>query len=111
MDDPISRWSRLVRSPGTVRLHGSHQTTVPALGDGLTDPAARPGIRLQVHPIATSTPVYLLDVTSSAVQAMLEGFLRSGVATGKFLSWESRGFGARRRDTLHIRPGPGRQKA
>ena len=106
MDDPISRWSRLVRRPGTVRLHGSHANMVPAKGEGVASSNARPGIRLQVHPEATDQPVYLIDITSSALQAMLEGFLRSGIANGKLLSWESHGFGARRRDTVHLHNQP-----
>lgn len=103
MDDPLNRWSNLVRAPGTVRLHGHFSTVVPPEGAGFDESNARPGLRIMVDPVATAYPVHLIDITSSAVQAMLEGFLQSGVATGKLLSWQSRGFGRRRRDTLRLR--------
>lgn len=103
MDDQIDRWSHLVRAPGTVRLHGHFSIVVPPEGAGFDETNARPGLRLMVEPVATSRPVHLIDITSSAVQAMLEGFLQSGVATGKLLSWQSRGFGRRRRDTIRLR--------
>jgi len=103
MDDGIDRWSQIVRTPGTVKLTGHHADVVPAEGAGVGGANGRPGVRLMVHPVATARPVYLLDVTSTAVQAMLEGFLRTGVAEGKFLSWSTSGFGRRRRDTIHIK--------
>lgn len=105
MDDPINRWSRIVRRPGAVQLWGHHAVEVPAAGQGLVVSSARPGIRLITQPVDASTPLYLIDVTSTAVQAMLEGFLGSGVAVGKVLSWQSKGAGVRRRDTIHITAG------
>jgi hypothetical protein len=104
MDDPLDRWSQLIRSPGTVKLHGHFSTTIPPEGAGFDESQARPGIRIMVEPVSTARPVHLIDITSSAVQAMLEGFLQTGAATGKLLSWQTSGFGRRRRDTVRIRP-------
>jgi hypothetical protein len=103
MDDPLDRWSQLIRRPGTVRLHGHFSTSIPPEGAGFDESSSRPALRLMVAPVATARPVHLIDITSTAVQAMLEGFLQTGVATGKLLSWETRGFGPRRRDTVRIR--------
>jgi len=100
----IVRWSQLVRTPGTVRLSGHHAALVPAEGAAPGSSDGRPGVRLMVHPVAVAEPVHLIDITSTAVQAMLEGFLRTGVAEGKFLSWRTSGFGTRRRDTVQIKP-------
>lgn len=98
------RFSQAVRSPGRVVILDHHAITVPAEDSPSQGNQGRDGLRLIVMPISHGAPFPTIDVTSSAAVAMLEGFLYSGVAVGKHLSWETRGFGARRRDTLHIHP-------
>lgn len=105
MEDPICRWSQIVRRPASVQLWGHHQTSVPAEGQGLVVTSSRPGLRLMTQPVSGHPWRPLIDVTSSSVQAMLEGFLRSGVGVGKILSWQSKGAGVRRRDTIHLTHG------
>ena len=83
---------------------GHHQVDVAPLNETLPNELARPGLRLLVVPIGGAPATPNIDVTSTAVQAMLEGFLQTGVHVGKTLSWQTLGFGKRRRDTLHIRP-------
>lgn len=104
MSDGINRWAQVVRGPGEVQLHGSHTVDVPPEGGAAQGVEARPGVRLLTQPIGATPPYYNIDVTSTAVIAMLEPFLRSGVGIGRVLAWYTRGFGVRRRDTLHLKP-------
>jgi len=85
-------------------IQGHHAIDVPPLNQELPNPLARPGIRLLVIPIGGAPATPAIDVTSTAVQAMLEGWLATGAHVGKRLAWRTLGFGVRRRDTLHIRP-------
>lgn len=64
----------------------------------------RPGVRLMTMPVADGPDLWTIDVTSDVVNAMLEGFLATGAHVGKVLSWQSRGFGVHRRDTIRITP-------
>jgi hypothetical protein len=97
------RWSQLVRKPGTVLVQHWANVEVPPEGGATEASPARPGLRLYVHPVSTAEHVTSIDITSTAAQAMLEGFLRSGIAAGKYLSWQSAGFGPRRRDTVILK--------
>jgi hypothetical protein len=101
--EPI-RWSQIVRTPGSTEVQWHQATEVPPMGSEPPVSDARPGLRLFTRPVG-ATPFYpTIDVTSSAAQAMLEGFLRTGRHVGKCISWQSRGYGVRRKDTIHIRP-------
>jgi hypothetical protein len=55
------------------------------------------------YPVAGEEYFPVIDVTSTAAIAMLEGFLRSGVGVGRVIGWHGRGRGKRRRDTIFIR--------
>ena len=103
MDD-LARWSQIVRQPGAVVIGGFHPTLVPPLDTTAPEAAPRAGIRLLVTPVDGIPAVPAIEVTSTAVIAMLDGFLANGVHVGKVLSWRSAGFGSRRRDTLRITP-------
>lgn len=106
-DDGFNRWCQLVRTPGAVLMHGNLAVEVPPIG-GVTDAApARPGCRLITMPLPSGPPLFTIDITSTQTQAMLEGFLGTGVYIGKVLSWRARGFGVRRKDTLRITPAGG----
>lgn len=100
----FNRWSQIVRTPGAVQVLGHHAIDVPALGSELPYTDTRPGIRLLVRPIGGSPDCWTIDVTSTAMHAMLEGFLQTGNHAGLRLAWRSKGFGVKRRDTLHLRP-------
>ena len=102
MDDGLHRWSQLVRKPGCVLVHGWHPVQVPALAGQPAGELGRPGIRLLVTPVSGAAGVNAIELTSTAAIAMLEGFLASGIAIGKRLSWQSRGAGVHRRDTIQI---------
>jgi hypothetical protein len=98
----VGRWSQIVRTVGQVRIIGHHATEIVPESGLANGEAPRPGLRLLVHPVAMLEPVTAIDIASTAVQAMLEGFLAAGVASGRLLSWRASGFGVRRRDTLII---------
>jgi hypothetical protein len=100
----MDRWSQIVRTRGAVEIQGHHAVDVPPLGEEYPHPLQRVGVRLLVRPIGGLPATPAIDVTSSAVIAMLEAFLHSGTHIGKRLDWKATGFGVRRRDTLHIRP-------
>jgi len=100
----MDRWSQIVRTRGVVEVQGHHQVDVPPLGQEAPHPLQRPGVRLLVSPIGGVPATATIDVTSTAVIAMLDGFLKSGAHVGKRLDWRATGFGLRRRDTLHLRP-------
>ncbi len=103
MDD-YNRWSQIVRRPGAVEIQGHLPIQVPPLNQPFPSELGQPGVRLLTRPLVSPEGPYVIDVTSSAVNAMLEGFLKSGAHVGKRLSWSSRGFGIRRRDTVKIEP-------
>jgi hypothetical protein len=103
MSNGLARWSQLVRKPGTVMIEHHSAVEVPPLGQEPGAADSRPGIRLYVSAIATPEPVHMIDITSTAVIAMLEGFLQSGTANGRYLTWRSSGFGPRRHDTVILR--------
>lgn len=98
--DEFTRWSQVVRGRGAVEVVGHHAIEVPPLGESYPHPDSRTGIRLYVRPLESEPASPVLDVTSTAVMAMLDGFLATGHHVGKRLEWRSRGFGSRRRDTL-----------
>lgn len=99
-----NRWSQLVRTPGAVQVLSHHAIDVPPLGAEYPPAEARPGLRLLCRPVSSHDLPWSIDITSTATQAMLEGFLRSGIHVGQRLGWRSRGFGVNRRDTLYLRP-------
>jgi len=99
------RFSQVVRRRARVLVLGHHAISVPPEGEESQGNAGRDGLRLVVMPLTHGAPMPTIDITSSAAIAMLEGFLSSGAIEGKHISWESSGFGARRRDTIHIAPG------
>ncbi len=103
MDEP-ALWSQVVRQPGAVTIAGFHPVLVPELGNTAPDPPVRAGVRLLVTPVDGIPNTATIDVTSTAVIAMLDGFLANGVHVGKVLTWRSLGFSSRRRDTLRITP-------
>ena len=98
------RWSQLVRTPGAAQVLGHHPTEVAPLGAATPPAETRSGLRLLVRPITPTDMPWAIDITSTQVQAMLEGFLRSGIHLQQRLGWRSRGFGVHRRDTIHLRP-------
>jgi hypothetical protein len=98
--DNLPRWSQIVRQPGAVQIAGFHPTQVPPLDASSGETQPRDGIRLLVYPVDNTPNTATIDITSTAVMAMLEGFLLSGAHVGKQLSWRSTGFSSRRRDTL-----------
>ena len=99
-----NRWSQIVRTPGAVRILGHHPVDVPPLGEEPPYSSERAGLRLLVQPLSDPNLHWAIDVTSSQVMAMLDGFLGTGQHYGMRLSWRSRGFGSLRKDTLHLRP-------
>ena len=99
-----NRWSQIVRTPGAVRILGHHPVDVPPLGEEPPYTSERAGLRLLVQPLSDPNLPWAIDVTSSQVMAMLEGFLATGQHYGLRLSWRSRGFGSLRKDTIHLRP-------
>ena len=99
-----NRWSQIVRTPGAVRILGHHPVDVPPLGEEPPYSSERAGLRLLVQPLSDPNLPWAIDVTSSQVMAMLEGFLATGQHYGLRLSWRSRGFGSLRKDTIHLRP-------
>jgi len=105
--DQFNRWSQIVRKPGAVEITHHHVIDVPPLGQAMPHPQARVGVRLLVRPLEPSLGVTAIDITSTQAIAMLEGFLQTGAHVGKRLSWQARGFGVRRHDTIHIQPIPG----
>ena len=92
-----------MRRPGAIQIHGHHTSSLPALGEPSVAAAGRPSLRLIGVPQSGDPDMYVVDITSGSVKAMLEGFLGSGVGVGKILTWQSSGFGPRRRDTVHLR--------
>jgi hypothetical protein len=74
------------------------------LGSPYPPTETRPGTRLIVQPVSSPELPWSIDIVSTQVQAMLEGFLSTGVAINKRLGWRSRGFGSQRKDTIHLRP-------
>lgn len=99
-----NRWSQIVRTPGAVRILGHHPVDVPPLGEEPPYSSERAGLRLLVQPLSDPNLPWAIDVTSTQVMAMLEGFLATGQHYGMRLSWRSRGFGSLRKDTIHLRP-------
>ena len=99
-----NRWSQIVRTPGAVRILGHHPVDVAPLGEEPPYSSERAGLRLLVQPLSDPNLPWAIDVTSSQVMAMLEGFLATGQHYGLRLAWRSRGFGSLRKDTIHLRP-------
>lgn len=93
-----------MRKPGAVEVTHHHVIDIPPLGQAMPHPEARVGLRLLVRPLESSPDVRAIDITSTQAIAMLEGFLQTGAHVGKRLSWQARGYGVRRHDTLHIQP-------
>jgi hypothetical protein len=102
MPDGITRWSQIVRSPGSFQIHGSHPTIVPPLDGSPLAAEARAGVRLLGHPVEMADPSYMIDMTTTAGLAMLEGFVATGNHLNRVISWQSRGWGVRRRDTIRL---------
>ncbi|SRR5229473_7876408 len=100
----VKRWSQMVRTPGSVEVQYHQTTEVAPIGTDIGPLEGRPGTKLYARTLGDNPETVQIDVTSSAVRAMLEGFLHSGRHVGRALSWRSAGFGKLRRDTLHIRP-------
>lgn len=103
--DNLPRWSQIVRQPGAVQIAGFHPTQVPPLDASSGETQPRDGIRLLVYPVDGIPNTATIDITSTAVIAMLDGFLANGLHIGKVLSWRSLGFSSRRRDTLRFTKG------
>lgn len=93
-----------MRTPGAVRVLSHHDCDVPPLGAATPPAETRAGLRLIVQPLTPADLPWSIDITSTKVQAMLEGFLRSGIHVNQRLGWRSKGFGVHRRDTLHLKP-------
>lgn len=104
-NDGFTRWSQVVRSPGAVTMHASAPIEVPPIGGATDSNPARPGVRLITMPVEGGPQHYVIDIVSTQAQAMLEGFLASGVHIGKRLSWRSKGYGVLRKDTIRISSG------
>lgn len=104
MADAFNRWSQLVRRKGAVEILAHHEIAVPPLGGETETSPARAATRLLVRPLEGGDLPWHIDVTSTQAQAMLEGFLATGNHVGLRLGWKSRGFGVRRKDTIHLRP-------
>lgn len=98
--DTLTRWSQIVRTPGSFLVRDIYPVNVPPLGEDPPYSSTRPGIRLVGEPVAMTSPAYTIDMTSTATIAMLEGFVRQGLHINRVISWSSRGYGVRRRDTL-----------
>ena len=98
--DTFTRWAQTVRKPGSFLVHDAYAVQVPPLNSQPPYPELRNGVRLVGHPVDMSSPAFTIDVTSTATMAMLEGFIAQGKHIGKVVSWSSRGYGVRRRDTL-----------
>lgn len=101
--DEFNRWSQVVRGRGAVEIVGHYPIEVPPIGEPATDSNGRPGVRLLVRPLESEPTSSAIDVTATAVIAMLDGFLQTGAHIGKRFEWSARGFGSRRRDTLILR--------
>jgi hypothetical protein len=101
-NDGFARWCQVVRSPGAFQIHVAHSTLVPPEGGATASSQPRPGVRLLGQPIQMVNPAYAIDMTSTAGMAMLEGFLAMGHHVNREISWSSRGWGVRRRDTIRL---------
>jgi hypothetical protein len=104
MADGFNRWSQIVRRKGAVEIQAHHEIMVPPIGGETETSPARAATRLLVRPLEGEDLPWHLDVTSTQVRTMLEGFLATGNHVGLRLSWRSRGFGSTRKDTIHLRP-------
>jgi hypothetical protein len=102
MSDGITRWSQVVRTPGSFLVRGAHPVEVPALNQPTIGTETRPGVRLIGEPVQMVNPSYTIDVTSTNAMAMLEGFIALGQHVNRELAWSSRGWGVRRRDTVRL---------
>src|SRR6266851_8760988 len=100
--DDRTRWAKIVRGEGAVIVYGHHEIEVPPEGGLAVGERGREGLRVLCQPVGATPPIFAIDVTSTAARAMLEGFLGSGVLVGRRLSWSSKGYGHRRRDTVKI---------
>lgn len=100
----FNRWAQLVRKPGLVQILGHHAIDVPPLGTQPPYANTRAGIRLLVQPLAGADLPWTIDITSTQVKAMLEGFLATGRHVGLRLGWRSRGYGVLRKDTISLSP-------
>jgi len=81
-----NRWSQIVRTPGAVRILAHHPVDVPPLGEEPPYSSERVGLRLLVQPLSDPNLPWAIDVTSSQVMAMLDGFLGTGQHYGMRLS-------------------------
>lgn len=86
----------------TVEVQAHVSGELPAMMKGATEPKLLPTIRLFTRRLDKQSPAAYVDVTCSQPQAMLEGFLRSGVLIGKAVTFRASGRGPTRRDTIHI---------
>lgn len=67
-------------------------------------PTPLTAIRLHTTRLDKASKMVHVDITSTQVHAMLDGFLRLGTIHGKAVEFRSRGIGAMRRDSLHLKP-------
>ena len=104
MADAFNRWSQIVRRKGAVEILAHHEILIPPIGGETDTSPPRAGLRLLVRPLEGTDLPWHFDVTSTQVRAMLEGYLATGNHVGLRLSWSSRGFGSKRKDTIHLRP-------
>lgn len=104
MAGEFTRWSQEVRRPGAVEVLAHHDSSIPRMGDEAGSADVLPCKRLYVRDLDATRGLSVIDVTSTAALAMLEGFLHSGAHVSKSIGWRSRGYGRLRRDTFHIRP-------
>ena len=102
--ETINRWAQIVRTPGAARIVSHHAIDVPPLGEEPPYSSERPGLRLIVQPVSDPTLPWTIDITSTRVMAMLEGFLATGRHYNMQLAWSSRGFGVGRKDTVSLKP-------
>lgn len=67
-------------------------------------PTPLTAIRLHTRRLDKASKMVHVDITSTQVHAMLDGFLRLGTIHGKAVEFRSRGIGAIRRDSVHLKP-------
>lgn len=88
----------------TVEVFAHVPGELPALLGNDTTPTPLSTIRLYTRRLDKPSKMTHVDVTTTQVQAMLDGFLRVGTIGGKAVEFRARGQGAQRRDSIHIKP-------
>jgi len=88
----------------TVEVFAHSSGELPAMLGKDTAPTPLPTIRLYTRRLDKPSKMTHVDITTTQVQAMLDGFLRLGTIGGKAVEFRSRGQGPTRRDSVHIRP-------